>query len=91
MNKVEIESKIVQETGLDKATVSTVVNNFLNTIEDSLASGDTVRLVGFGTFQTTDRKERIGVNPSTGEKITIPASKKPSFRAGKTLKAAVNK
>ena len=88
MNKVEIESKIVQETGLDKTYQQEI---FLNTIEDSLASGDTVRLVGFGTFQTTDRKERIGVNPSTGEKITIPASKKPSFRAGKTLKAAVNK
>ena len=77
MNKVELSQRSYRNR-LDKATVSTVVNNFLNTIEDALASGDTVRLVGFGTFQTTDRKERIGVNPSTGEKITIPASKNPA-------------
>ena len=91
MNKVEIESKIAHETGISKKTVSTIVESFLSTVTDTLSEGETVRLVGFGTFQTTERKERVGVNPSNGEKITIPASKKPSFRAGKTLKDAVNK
>jgi DNA-binding protein HU-beta len=91
MNKVELEAKIMEETGLDKKSVSSVVSSFLNTITENLQNGETVRLVNFGTFQVSERKERNGVNPTTGEKIVIPAQNKPSFKAGKALKEAVNK
>ena len=90
MNKVELEAKIMEETGLDKKTVSNVLNAFVSAVTDSLKEGESVRLVNFGTFGVSHRKERNGVKPSTGEKIVIPAQKKPSFKAGKALKDAVN-
>lgn len=90
MNKVELEAKVMEETGLDKKTVSNVVSSLLDAITETLVSGDSVRLVNFGTFQVTNRKERNGVNPTTGEKIVIPAQKVTSFKAGKALKNAVN-
>lgn len=90
MNKVELEAKIMEETGHDKKTVASVVNAFVDAVTESLKNGDSVRLVNFGTFSVSHRKERNGVKPATGEKIVIPAQKKPSFKAGKALKDAVN-
>lgn len=65
------------------------VDAVLDTITKALSTGDEVKLPGFGTFRVANRAERMGVNPKTGEKIKIAASKKPKFRAGKLLKEAV--
>jgi len=90
MNRQELVSKMAQMTGMSKANLNIALDSFIETVTKALKSGDDVRLVGFGTFATLSRKKMEGRNPRTGEKITIPASKRPKFRSGKQLVDAVN-
>lgn len=92
MNKFELVSQVADKTGKTKKDVEEILQTALNTIQDTLAEGESVRLIGFGTFEARDRKSRIGRNPKNPEVIIeIPASKAPVFKAGKQLKDAVNK
>ncbi len=92
MNKAELITSMSDKCGLTKKDTEGALNAFLETVEESLADGDKVQLVGFGTFEVRDRKAREGRNPRNPEEvIQIPASKAPVFRAGKTLKDKVNK
>ncbi|MBO8172685.1 MAG: HU family DNA-binding protein [Bacillaceae bacterium] len=89
MNKNELVSNIAQKTGLTKKDVEAVVNGMLDEITGALSKGEKVQFVGFGTFETRERKSRTGRNPQTGKTITIPAATVPAFRAGNKLKEAV--
>ncbi len=91
MNKNELVNNVAEAAGLSKADAAQAVDGVFNTIMGTLAGGDEVRLVGFGTFSVAQRAASEGRNPRTGEKIQIPASKQPKFKAGKALKDAVNK
>lgn len=89
LGKSDLVGRIAEEAGLTKAQADKAVNAFVGTVQDVLKSGDKLTLVGFGTFTVAERGERKGVNPKTGEKITIPAGKSPKFKAGKGLKDLV--
>lgn len=92
MNKAELLSSIAEKSNLTKVESERALNAFIETIQETLAAGDKVQLVGFGTFEARDRKAREGRNPrNPEEKIQIPASRAPVFKAGKSLKEAVNK
>ena len=91
MNKNDLIAAVADGTGLTKAESAKAVDCVFDTITGSLKGGTEVRLVGFGTFSVADRRASEGRNPRTGEKIQIPASKQPKFKAGKGLKDAVNK
>lgn len=91
MNKNELINSVAEAASLSKADAAQAVDGVFNTIMNTLASGDEVRFVGFGTFSVAQRAASEGRNPRTGEKIQIPASKQPKFKAGKALKDAVNK
>jgi len=91
VNKNELIAKISDDTDLSKADATRAVDAVFETITTQLSTEEEVRLVGFGTFSVTHRKATEGRNPRTGEKIHIPASKQPKFKAGKQLKDAVNK
>ncbi|WP_417797824.1 HU family DNA-binding protein [Terasakiella pusilla] len=90
MNKNDLVAAVASSTGLSKADASKAVDGVFGAITDALKSDDEVRLVGFGTFSVAQRAASEGRNPRTGEKIQIPASKQPKFKAGKGLKDAVN-
>ena len=90
MNKSELIDKVAEEADLSKASAARAVEAALGNITAALRQGDTVNLVGFGTFTVGARPERNGRNPRTGETIVIAASKNPRFKAGKALKDAVN-
>jgi len=90
MNKSELITAIAEHANLTKADTSRGLDGLLKTIETTLASGNSVALVGFGSFEVKARAERKGRNPQTGEEITIAAAKIPSFKPGKGLKDAVN-
>lgn len=92
MNKSELVSKMAEKSNLTKKDVEVALNAFMETVEETLVEGEKIQLVGFGTFDIRDRKERVGRNPRNPEQeIKIPASKAPVFKAGKTLKEKVNK
>ena len=92
MNKAELISEVARTTGLTKKDAEAAVNASLQTVENALARGEKVQLIGFGTFETRDRKKRTGRNPrKPDELIEIAASKAPVFKAGKNLKETVNK
>ncbi|MDY3005799.1 HU family DNA-binding protein [Anaerococcus sp. AGMB00486] len=92
MNKSELLVNISEKSGLKKVEAERALNAFIETVTEALAKEEKVQLVGFGTFETRDRKAREGRNPrKPDEVIKIPASKAPVFKAGKTLKEAVNK
>lgn len=88
-NKAELVERVAEKTNLTKKDVTAAVEALFETIEEVLASGDKVQVIGFGTFEVRDRAARKGRNPQTGEEIQIPASKVPGFKAGKALKEAV--
>ncbi len=90
MNKNDLAAYVADETGLAKADASRAVDAVLEGITAALKDGDEVRLVGFGTFSVAERAASEGRNPRTGEKIDIPASRQPKFKAGKALKDSVN-
>ncbi len=89
MNKQELVAVVAEKASLSKADTAKAVDAVFEAISDALKSGDEVRLVGFGTFAVAERAATEGRNPRTGEKIAIPASKQPKFKAGKGLKDAV--
>ena len=91
MNKKEFVSKVMEKTGLNKSSTEKFINAFLDIVAATLAEGDKIQLVGFGTFETHDRAARTARNPKTGEAINIPATTVPAFKAGKAFKEAVNK
>ena len=92
MNKAELVAKVANETGFTKKDAELAINAFLKTVQTALVKGEKVQLIGFGTFETKKRKPREGRNPQQpGVVIKIPASKAPTFKAGKALKDAVNK
>ena len=92
MNKAELLSSIAEKSKLSKVESERALNAFIQTVEQTLAKGDKVQLVGFGTFEARERKAREGRNPrNPKEVIKIPASIAPVFKAGKSLKEAVNK
>ena len=91
MNKTDLIKNVsAQIEGATQKDVAAIVDTVLETIVNTVASGEKVSLAGFGTFEVTERAERNGRNPKTGEAITIPASKSPKFKAGKALKDIVN-
>lgn len=91
MNKSDLIGSVAEKTDLTKKDAEKAVNAIFQSIEDALAKGDKVQLVGFGTFETKERAARIGRNPRTGQEIKIPATKVPGFKAGKALKESVAK
>jgi len=90
MNKAQLIDAVAEAADLPKATASRAVDTMLDVITGSLKRGDSVALVGFGTFSVRERAARSGRNPRTGEAISIAASKLPAFKPGKALKEAVN-
>jgi DNA-binding protein HU-beta len=88
MNKVELIAQVAEKSGLKKKDAELAVNSFLETIEEALAKGEKVQLIGFGTFETRKRAARAGRNPKTGEEMTIPESVVPAFKPGNKLKEA---
>ncbi|MDM8528399.1 HU family DNA-binding protein [Anaerolineales bacterium HSG24] len=90
MNKGELITAIAKSSGLTKSDAERALNATTNVIKDTLASGEQVTLIGFGTFKVNERVARKGRNPQTGDEIDIPAAKVPAFKAGKNLKDAVN-
>ena len=91
MNKGELVAKIADESKLTKKAAEAALDAFIASVKGSLAKGDKVQLVGFGTFEVRKRAARKGRNPQTKAEIKIPASKAPVFKAGKALKETVNK
>ncbi len=89
MNKSELLEAIAQQAGLTKTDAGKAVDAFTAVVKDALKSGDSIALVGFGTFKVAERAARQGLNPRTKEAIKIPAARVPKFTAGKTLKDAV--
>jgi len=90
MNKAELIDSVADEADISKAAAARAVDAMVAAVTRALKSGDTVTLVGFGTFAVRERSARSGRNPRTGETIKIGASSMPVFKAGKALKDAVN-
>ena len=91
MNKTELIAAVAEKAELSKKDAEKAVNALLDTVVEEVAKGEKIQLVGFGTFERRERKEREGCNPHTGAKIPIPASMVPAFKVGKAFKDAVNK
>lgn len=89
MNKTELVDAMAEKTGLSKKDMVAAVDAFQEVVTDALVKREKVALVGFGTFQTSDRSARAGINPATGEKIQIAARTVPKFVVGKALKDKV--
>ncbi len=89
MYKGDLITSIAQRTGVPKKTIDRVLNAFQATVADSLSKGESVVLVGFGTFKVRHTAERSGRHPQTGEPITLSASRLPAFRPGTLLKEKV--
>ena len=90
MNKNDLVAEVAASAALSKADAAKAVDAVFNSITLALSGGGEVRLVGFGTFSVAQRKATQGRNPRTGERIQIPASRQPKFKAGKSLKDSVN-
>ena len=88
-NKAELIEKVAAATDLSKKDATAAVDAVFSAIQDALANGEKVQLIGFGNFEVRNRAERKGRNPQTNEEIIIPASKVPAFKQGKALKEAV--
>jgi len=89
VNKQELVTSVAEKSGLTKKDSEKAVNAVFASIEEALAKGDKVQLVGFGTFEVRSRAARKGRNPQTGEEIEIAAAKVPAFKAGKSLRDTV--
>ena len=90
MNKQDLIGVVAAQTGLSTGDATKAVDGGFDAITEALKKSDEVRLVGFGTFHVAKRAASEGRNPRTGEKINIPASRQPKFKAGKGLKDALN-
>ena len=92
MNKTELIAAITENSGFTKKDAEKALNAVVDVITEALQKGEKVQIVGFGSFEVKDRPERVARNPQApDQEITIPASKAPVFKAGKSLKEAVNK
>ncbi|HSP07552.1 MAG TPA: HU family DNA-binding protein [Acidobacteriota bacterium] len=91
MNKADLIGRIAKDARIPKSTAGHALDAMLGTISDALKKGQSVTLVGFGTFTVTERKARRGRNPQTRKEIRIPARRVPKFRPGKDLKRVVAK
>ncbi len=91
MTKKEIVEAVSANAGVSKKDTAAVIDSLLAAITDAVVKGESVQFVGFGTFESRKRNARVGKNPANGEKIDIPASTVPAFKAGKAFKDAVNK
>jgi DNA-binding protein HU-beta len=89
VTKAEFTDRVAAKSGLSKRDAANAVDAFLDSITEALRSGEQVSFTGFGKFSPQHRKERQGVNPRTGEKVTIPAARVPKFSAGSQLKQAL--
>lgn len=89
MNKTELVLAVSERTGLSKTDAEKLLKAFLETIEEELVKGEKVQLTGFGTFEVIERAAREGRNPKTGEAMSIPETKSPKFKPGKSLKNLV--
>lgn len=90
MTKSELIEAISERTSRHKKNCEDVLVAFQDIVKETLAKGERIQIVGFGTFDVTSRAERMGRNPQTGEEMMIKASKSPKFKAGKALKDAIN-
>ena len=90
MNKTVLVAAVAEQAGLSKKDAEAAVKAFTDVVAEALKAGDKIQLVGFGTFEVSERAAREGRNPRTGETMTIEASKTPKFKAGKALKDLVN-
>ena len=90
MNKTELAAAIADKAGITKKDAMASVDAFVEVIGEELKKGEKVQLVGFGTFEVSERAARTGRNPQTGATMKIKASKAPKFKAGKALKDALN-
>lgn len=90
MNKTELIAAVAETAGLSKKDAEAAVKAFTEVVSDELKKGGKIQLVGFGTFEVSERAAREGRNPRTGENMKIAASKTPKFKAGKALKDLVN-
>jgi len=90
MNKTELVAAMADQAGISKKDAEKALVAFTGVVTEELKKGEKVQLVGFGTFEISERKEREGRNPQNGQVMKIAASKAPKFKAGKALKDAVN-
>ena len=90
MNKADLVDAIAAKAELSKKDAEKALKAFEEVVTEELKNGGKVQLVGFGTFEVSERAERMGRNPQTGEAMPIPASKAPRFKAGKALKDMIN-
>ena len=90
MNKTELIAAMADQAGISKKDAEKALSAFVQVVADELKNGGKVQLVGFGTFEVSERAAREGRNPATLQPITIPASKAPKFKAGKALKDMMN-
>ena len=90
MNKTELVAAIAEKAEISKKDSEKVLKAFVDVVTEELVKGEKVQLVGFGTFEVSERAAREGRNPLTGETMTIAASKAPKFKAGKALKDVIN-
>ena len=90
MNKTELIAAMADQAGLSKKDAEKALKAFTDVVAEELKKGEKIQLVGFGTFETSERAAREGRNPHTGEAMQIAASKSPKFKAGKALKDALN-
>ncbi len=91
MTKAELIANVAKKAEITQKDTEAVVNAFFATVQETLAQGENVQVIGFGTFEVRERAARTGRNPQTGAEIEIAAAKVPAFKAGKALKDAVNK
>ena len=90
MNRTELVAAMAEKTQLSKKDAESALKAFIDVVSEEMQKGEKIQLVGFGTFEVSERAAREGRNPQTGETMTIAASKSPKFKAGKALKDLVN-
>lgn len=86
ISKADLVKELAEKTGMGQKDTKTLLDGLLESVSGHLKQGDKIQLTGFGTFEVRERSARTGVRPGTSERIKIPASKYPAFKAGKTLK-----
>ena len=90
MNKAELVAAMAEKTQLSKKDAEAALKAFTDVVAEELKKGEKIQLVGFGTFEVSERSARTGRNPQTGAEMKIAASKAPKFKAGKALKDSIN-
>ncbi|MDO5021903.1 MAG: HU family DNA-binding protein [Eubacteriales bacterium] len=91
MNKTELIAAVAKQAELKKVDAEKAVNALIDVVKEQLSNGEKVQLIGFGTFEAKERSARTARNPRTGEEISVPSSKAPSFKASKVFKEELNK